>query len=187
VKETFFSVSTPLSFLDRFTKKDGMKDLIEVLSKWNKGECCLKENGFCTTWMILTCSLWHSDLHSAQARASVSSGWNVYLWRTRHGLCALWWVYCCACERWRSDWARNVSREGRKIKSRAMSGRRWVDVFFIQNDVVMSNQAYCSWSESDKPFLNPRTGQLPSYTKYISKKIKSDGWIFLWKPHKYVQ
>lgn len=36
VKETFFSVSTPLSFLDRFTKKDGMKDLIEVLSKWNK-------------------------------------------------------------------------------------------------------------------------------------------------------
>jgi hypothetical protein len=38
VKETFFSVSTPLSFLDRLTKKDGMKDLIEVLSKWNKGE-----------------------------------------------------------------------------------------------------------------------------------------------------
>ena len=37
VKETFFTVSTPFAFLDRFTKKDGMKDLLEVLSKWNKG------------------------------------------------------------------------------------------------------------------------------------------------------
>lgn len=36
VKETFFSPSTPLSFLDRFTTKDGMQDLIQVLSKWNK-------------------------------------------------------------------------------------------------------------------------------------------------------
>lgn len=36
VKETFFSPSTPLSFLERFTKKDGMKDLMEVLSKWDK-------------------------------------------------------------------------------------------------------------------------------------------------------
>lgn len=38
VVETFFSPSTPFAFLDRFTKKDGMKDLTEVLSKWNKGE-----------------------------------------------------------------------------------------------------------------------------------------------------
>ncbi|CAB9509298.1 expressed unknown protein [Seminavis robusta] len=37
VKETFFSVSTPFAFLDRFTKKDGTKDLLEVLLKWNKG------------------------------------------------------------------------------------------------------------------------------------------------------
>ena len=37
VKETFFSPSTPFAFLDRFTKKDGMKELLEVLSKWNKG------------------------------------------------------------------------------------------------------------------------------------------------------
>lgn len=41
VKETFFSPSTPFAFLDRFTKKDGMKELTEVLSKWNKGELCL--------------------------------------------------------------------------------------------------------------------------------------------------
>jgi hypothetical protein len=37
VKETFLSVSTPFAFLDRMTKKGGMKDLAEVLSKWNKG------------------------------------------------------------------------------------------------------------------------------------------------------
>mmetsp|Transcript_60856 Transcript_60856/g.149014 ORF Transcript_60856/g.149014 Transcript_60856/m.149014 type:complete len:145 (-) Transcript_60856:188-622(-) len=36
VKETFFSPSTPFAFLDRFTKKDGMKELLEVLPKWNK-------------------------------------------------------------------------------------------------------------------------------------------------------
>mmetsp|Transcript_31870 Transcript_31870/g.52551 ORF Transcript_31870/g.52551 Transcript_31870/m.52551 type:complete len:139 (+) Transcript_31870:534-950(+) len=36
VVETFFSPSTPLAFLDRMTRKDGMKDLMEVLSKWNK-------------------------------------------------------------------------------------------------------------------------------------------------------
>mmetsp|Transcript_34203 Transcript_34203/g.48612 ORF Transcript_34203/g.48612 Transcript_34203/m.48612 type:complete len:133 (+) Transcript_34203:209-607(+) len=36
VKETFFSPSTPLAFLDRFTSQDGMKDLMEVLGKWNK-------------------------------------------------------------------------------------------------------------------------------------------------------
>ncbi|KAG7361371.1 AhpC/TSA antioxidant enzyme [Nitzschia inconspicua] len=36
VKETFFSPSTPFAFLDRFTKKDGTKELTEVLSKWNK-------------------------------------------------------------------------------------------------------------------------------------------------------
>jgi AhpC/TSA antioxidant enzyme len=36
VKETFFSISTPFSFLDRFKAKDGMKELLEVLSKWNQ-------------------------------------------------------------------------------------------------------------------------------------------------------
>lgn len=36
VKETFFSPSTPFAFLDRFTKKEGAKELMEVLSKWNK-------------------------------------------------------------------------------------------------------------------------------------------------------
>lgn len=30
------SVATSFAFLDRFTKKDGMKELNEVLSKWNK-------------------------------------------------------------------------------------------------------------------------------------------------------
>lgn len=42
VQETFFSPSTPFAFLDRFTKKDGMKDLFEVLGKWNKGECFIR-------------------------------------------------------------------------------------------------------------------------------------------------
>lgn len=36
LKETFFSVSTPYAFLDRFTKRDGVKELMEVLSKYNK-------------------------------------------------------------------------------------------------------------------------------------------------------
>ena len=40
IKETFFSPGTPFAFLDRFTKKDGMKELTEVLSKWNKGMYC---------------------------------------------------------------------------------------------------------------------------------------------------
>ena len=40
VKETFFSPSTPFAFLERFTKKDGMKELGEVLSKWNKACLC---------------------------------------------------------------------------------------------------------------------------------------------------
>lgn len=37
IKETFFSPSTPVAFFNRFTQPDGMKELIEVLSKWNKG------------------------------------------------------------------------------------------------------------------------------------------------------
>lgn len=36
LKETFFSVETAFAFLERFTKPDGTKQLIEVLSKWNK-------------------------------------------------------------------------------------------------------------------------------------------------------
>jgi hypothetical protein len=37
VQATFFSPSTPFAFLDRFLKPDGTKELVEVLSKWNKG------------------------------------------------------------------------------------------------------------------------------------------------------
>jgi hypothetical protein len=37
VGRTFFNPNTPLSFLERFTKVDGTKELIQVLSKWNKG------------------------------------------------------------------------------------------------------------------------------------------------------
>ena len=37
IKETFFSPGTAFAFLDRFTKKDGMKELSNVLSKWSKG------------------------------------------------------------------------------------------------------------------------------------------------------
>ncbi|MGK3733511.1 MAG: hypothetical protein ACI8RD_000154 [Bacillariaceae sp.] len=38
IKETFFSPSTPIAFLERFTKPDGMKELKEILSKWSKGK-----------------------------------------------------------------------------------------------------------------------------------------------------
>ena len=37
MKETFFTPSTPVSFLNRFTQPGGSKELFEVLSKWNKG------------------------------------------------------------------------------------------------------------------------------------------------------
>lgn len=36
LKETFFSIETPLAFLDRFTQEGGTKELGEVLSKWSK-------------------------------------------------------------------------------------------------------------------------------------------------------
>jgi len=36
IKETFLSIETPFAFLERFTKPDGSKQLMEVLSKWNK-------------------------------------------------------------------------------------------------------------------------------------------------------
>mmetsp|Transcript_58479 Transcript_58479/g.65425 ORF Transcript_58479/g.65425 Transcript_58479/m.65425 type:complete len:116 (-) Transcript_58479:31-378(-) len=36
IKETLFAPSTSISFLNRFIQPDGMKELIEVLSKWNK-------------------------------------------------------------------------------------------------------------------------------------------------------
>lgn len=35
VKTTFFDPATPFSFLDRISKKDGMKTLGTVLSKWS--------------------------------------------------------------------------------------------------------------------------------------------------------
>lgn len=38
VKETFFSISTPFAFLKRIQKKNGLKELGQVLSKWNKGK-----------------------------------------------------------------------------------------------------------------------------------------------------
>jgi hypothetical protein len=38
IKETFFTPSTPFAFLERFTKPDGTKELLEVLFKWNKGK-----------------------------------------------------------------------------------------------------------------------------------------------------
>lgn len=38
IKETFFSPSTSFAFLKRFTKPDGMKELNEILPKWNKGK-----------------------------------------------------------------------------------------------------------------------------------------------------
>ena len=38
VGRTFANINTPLAFLDRFTKPDGMGDLLAVLSKWSKGK-----------------------------------------------------------------------------------------------------------------------------------------------------
>jgi hypothetical protein len=37
VQRTFFNPQTPMSFLERFTKPDGMTELGEVLLKWSKG------------------------------------------------------------------------------------------------------------------------------------------------------
>lgn len=37
VQRTFFNANTAFAFLDRFTRKDGTKDLGEVLSKWSQG------------------------------------------------------------------------------------------------------------------------------------------------------
>mmetsp|Transcript_21223 Transcript_21223/g.32467 ORF Transcript_21223/g.32467 Transcript_21223/m.32467 type:complete len:136 (+) Transcript_21223:565-972(+) len=36
VVNTFFNPATPFAFKDRLFKKDGMKDLFEVIGKWNK-------------------------------------------------------------------------------------------------------------------------------------------------------
>lgn len=38
VQRTFFSPKTAFAFLDRFTSKDGTKELNSVLSKWSKGQ-----------------------------------------------------------------------------------------------------------------------------------------------------
>ena len=37
VDRTFFNIKTPLAFVDRFTSPDGLNELGQVLSKWNKG------------------------------------------------------------------------------------------------------------------------------------------------------
>jgi peroxiredoxin len=38
IQRTFFNVNTPLSFLDRFSKKGETDELLDVLKKWSKGE-----------------------------------------------------------------------------------------------------------------------------------------------------
>jgi hypothetical protein len=37
VDRTFFNINTPLAFVERLTKEDGMKDLVNILGKWSKG------------------------------------------------------------------------------------------------------------------------------------------------------
>jgi hypothetical protein len=37
VQRTFFNANTAFAFLDRFTRRNGTKDLQDVLSKWSKG------------------------------------------------------------------------------------------------------------------------------------------------------
>ena len=38
VQRTFFNINTPYSFLRRFTQKDGMNDLLSILSRWKDGK-----------------------------------------------------------------------------------------------------------------------------------------------------
>lgn len=44
VQRTLFNINTPFAFLDRITKKDGLKDLCQILSKWNKAIFIPPEN-----------------------------------------------------------------------------------------------------------------------------------------------
>jgi hypothetical protein len=37
VQRTFFNANTPYAFLDRIQKRQGLKTLLGVLGKWNKG------------------------------------------------------------------------------------------------------------------------------------------------------
>ena len=37
VQRTFFTIDTPFAFLDRFTRRDGTRELGQVLSKWLNG------------------------------------------------------------------------------------------------------------------------------------------------------
>jgi AhpC/TSA antioxidant enzyme len=86
VKETFFSPSTPFSFLDRFTKKDGMKELMEVLSKWSSGTMMSERNVnqlsltiFLTSFLLFPLLYYCSHFHSSQAGSSLQSGWHLSL------------------------------------------------------------------------------------------------------------
>jgi hypothetical protein len=38
IQRTFFNVNTPYAFLRRFTEKDGMEDLVNILSRWKDGK-----------------------------------------------------------------------------------------------------------------------------------------------------
>jgi hypothetical protein len=38
IQRTFFNIQTPYAFLRRLQEKDGMLDLIDVLSKWSNGK-----------------------------------------------------------------------------------------------------------------------------------------------------
>jgi hypothetical protein len=38
IQRTFFNINTPYAFLRRFTEKDGMNDLVNILSRWKDGK-----------------------------------------------------------------------------------------------------------------------------------------------------
>jgi hypothetical protein len=89
VKETFFTVSTPFAFLDRISKPDGMKDLLQVLSKWNKGmtSMTLSQMRWCYLfWYLPLLTLGEysfyipsSRLHSTEIGARTHARWNICL------------------------------------------------------------------------------------------------------------
>jgi hypothetical protein len=99
IKETFFSPSTPFAFLQRLTKKDGMEELTEVLSNWNKGTVSYKIVWSMPTWFLLLRKTYSqrglfyhfpfSHFYPSQTGSSIQSRWDLSLRWQRHHLCPL--------------------------------------------------------------------------------------------------
>ena len=97
VQRTFFNPSTPFSFLDRITKEDGFAELMEVLSKWNKG---MPANHQYDGLFRSLCSLTAhsiSCIYPTKTRTSLSPGWIVRLQWNPYSLRALRSLDCFPC------------------------------------------------------------------------------------------